>query len=197
VASLPPRVARLDDGRIAFLLSPQERVILGGYLAGLTDRVAAPVEQLDGEPDEDLGEDLADDLDADDELDADDAATRDPVVARLYPDAIPSDPGASAAFRDLVVRDLVDERLARLATVLETIDATSLDDAQAGAWLGALNDLRLVLGTELAVAEDDVDVIDERDPDAERRLVYGYSAWLQGQLVDVLADALPDVEDDA
>jgi len=191
VTSLPPRVARLGDGRIAFLLSPQERVILGGYITNLTDRVSAPVEELDGEPDEDLGEDLADDLDADVA-----AAVRDRAVARLYPDAIPSDPAASAAFRDLVVRDLVDERLARLATVLETIDATSLDDAQAGAWLGALNDLRLVLGTELDVTEDDPDVIDERDPDSERRLVYGYSAWLQGQLVDVLADALPYVDDE-
>jgi Domain of unknown function (DUF2017) len=190
VAGLPPRVARLGDGRIAFLLSPQERVILGGYLAGLTDRLAAPAGELDGEPDEDLGEDLVEDPGEEDPTPG-----RDPVIARLYPDAIPSDPAASAAFRDLVMRDLVDDRLARLATVMETIDATSLDDAQAGAWLGALNDLRLVLGTELDVTEDDLDVIDEHDPDMERKLVYGYSAWLQGQLVDVLADALPDVED--
>ena len=175
MATLPPRVARLSDGRVAFLLSARERVILGGYLAGLTDRVARPVADLDeDEP----------------------APERDPVLARLYPDAIPEDPAASAAFRDLVVRDLVDVRLARLATVVETIDATSLDDAQAEAWLGALNDLRLVLGTELDVTEDDIGVIDDADPDAERKLVYAYAAWLQGQLVDVLSDALPDLAED-
>lgn len=178
MTALPPRVARLSDGRIAFLLSPQERVIVGGYLAGLTDRVAPP---LDDPADED-----------------DDAAVaeRDPVLARLYPDAIPADPSASAAFRDLVIRDLADLRLARLATVVETIDATTIDDAQAAAWLGALNDLRLVLGTELGVAEDDPEVIAEDDPDAERRLVYAYAAWLEDQLVEVLAGALPDLADD-
>ncbi len=175
---LPPRVARLSDGRIAFLLSPQERVIVGGYLAGLTDRLAPPLEDL---------------ADEDDDVPA---PERDAVLARLYPDAIPSDPSASASFRDLVIRDLVDARLARLATVVETIDATTIDDAQAEAWLGALNDLRLVLGTEMDVSEDDPEVIDEHDPDAERRLVYVYAAWLEDQLVEVLAGALPDVADD-
>jgi hypothetical protein len=178
VSVLPPRVARLSDGRIAFLLSPQERVIVGGYLAGLTDRVAPPLDDLADEDDDPV------------------VAERDPVLARLYPDAIPGDAPASASFRDLVIRDLADLRLARLATVVETIDATTIDDAQAEAWLGALNDLRLVLGTELDVSEDDPEVIDEDDPDAERRLIYVYAAWLQDQLVEVLAGVLPDVADD-
>ncbi len=181
MTSIPPRVARLTDGRIAFLLTPQERLVIGGYLAGLTDRMTPPIEAL--------GDEAA--------PPGDDAVPpRDPVLERLYPDAVPTDPVASASFRDLVVGDLVDDRLARLATVLGTIDATPLDDADAAAWLGALNDLRLVLGTDLGVTEDDPDEIDEEDPDAEARLVYGYAAWLQGQLVDVLSDALPDVEED-
>jgi hypothetical protein len=188
VAGLPPRVARLDDGRIAFLLSPVERVILGGYVEGLRDRVTPP-------PGDDAGEDGAG-ADAASGLEGAMPATRDPVLARLYPDAIPADWAASASYRDLVVRDLADGRLAALDTVARTLDATTLDDAQAGAWLGALNDLRLVIGTELDVREDDSLEIDEHDPDAERRLVYGFAAWLQGQLVDVLADALPYVADE-
>jgi hypothetical protein len=185
---MPPRVARLGDGRIAFLLSPVERVILGGYLEGLRDRVTPPT-------DDEAAEDGAG-THAAFELGGAAPSTRDPVLARLYPDAIPADPAASASYRDLVVRDLADGRLAALDTVAETIDATTLDDAQAGAWLGALNDLRLVIGTDLDVREDDPQEIGEHDPDAERRLVYGFAAWLQGELVDVLAEALPFVADE-
>lgn len=189
MAGLPTRIARLDDGRIAFRLSPAERVILGGYLAGLRDRIA-PAEDAadaDGEADGDAADD--------DSLDAP-APARDAVRTRLDPDAIPGDPAASAAFRNLVGRELVQGRLARLDTVAETLDATTLDDAGAAAWLGALNDLRLVIGTELDIRGDDSGEIDEQDPDAERRLVYAYAAWLQDQLVGVLADALPFVPDD-
>jgi Domain of unknown function (DUF2017) len=189
VVGLPPRVARLDDGRIAFLLSPAERVILGGYVEGLRDRVTPRAD--DAVADDDTGKDAAF------EPEGATPATRDPVLARLYPDAIPADPAASASYRDLVVRDLAGGRLAALDTVARTLDATTLDDAQAGAWLGALNDLRLVIGTDLDVREDDPDDIKEHDPDAERRLVYGFAAWLQGQLVDVLAEALPFVAEDA
>jgi Domain of unknown function (DUF2017) len=192
VAVQPPRIARLADGRISFLLSRVERVILGGYLDGLRDRLTPPAD--DGA--------LDDDVDSDWEPatgDADDrppAPERDPVLARLYPDAIPSDPAASASYRNLVLRDIADGRIAGLDTVVATLDATTLDDAQAAAWLGALNDLRLVIGTDLDVREDDPAEIDEHDPDAERRLVYGFAAWLQGELIDVLADALPEAADD-
>jgi hypothetical protein len=120
----------------------------------------------------------------------------DPVLARLYPPAFPDDPEAEAAFRDLVRADLEDDRRDRVAVVDETLGATSLDEAQAAAWAGVLNDLRLVLGTRLGVTDEtETRPIDEDAPDAERRIVYGYVGWLLGQFVDALAAALPDVGD--
>jgi hypothetical protein len=59
--------------------------------------------------------------------------------------------------------------------------------------MGVLNDLRLVLGTQLGVTDDTEAVpIDEDDPDAERRIMFAYLGWLLGQFVDVLETALPD-----
>jgi hypothetical protein len=118
----------------------------------------------------------------------------DPVRARLYPPAFPDDPEAEAAFRDLVRADLEDGRRDRVAVVDETLGATSLDEAQAAAWTGVLNDLRLVLGTRLGVTDEtEAHPIDEDDPDAERRIVYAYVGWLLEQFVDALAAGLPDV----
>ena len=77
------------------------------------------------------------------------------ALARLYPPAFPDDPEAEAAYADLVLADLVDTRRERVAIVEATLDAEALDDAQAAAWLGTLNDLRLVLGSSLGIEDGD------------------------------------------
>jgi hypothetical protein len=65
-------------------------------------------------------------------------------------------------------------------------DTLSLDEADA--WLRALNDLRLVLGTRLDVTEDlDYENIDLNEPRGRDLAVYGYLTWLQEQLVEALA----------
>ena len=123
-------------------------------------------------------------------------AVPDPLLARLYPPAFPDDPEAEAAFQDLVRADLEADRRDRVAVVDETLGARSLDEAQATAWMGALNDLRIVLGTRLGVTDEtEASHIDEDDPDAERRIVYAYVGWLLGQFVDALAAGLPDVRE--
>jgi hypothetical protein len=63
----------------------------------------------------------------------------------------------------------------------------SADEAEA--WLRALNDLRLVLGTRLDVQENSLlDRIDSDDPDAAGLAVYAYLSWLQEQLVEALSE---------
>jgi hypothetical protein len=180
VVELQPRVVRDEsDGRISLRLSARERAILGAYLAELRDLVGVVVDPP-AEPAVDPAAELA----------------VDPAVARLYPAAIPDDPAADAAFRDLTRADLEDTRRTRLATVEATLDARSIDDAQATAWMGTLNDLRLVLGTRLGVTDEtEGQPIDEDDPDADRRIVYAYAGWLLEQFVDALAGALPDVRE--
>lgn len=167
---LPPRrIARTGDGRIAVRLASRERQILGALAADLARAAAG---DLHLEPDG-----------------ADDAG-----LARLRPDAVKGDREASAAFRELTSGDLEEARQERLATLASTLDATVLDEAQASAWMGAVNDLRLVLGTRLGVGEDTgLEPPDEDDPAAGDTIVFLWLGWVEEQLVEALAAGLPEV----
>ena len=66
-------------------------------------------------------------------------------------------------------------------------DTLTADEADA--WLRALNDLRLVLGTRLDVTEDlDYESLDLNEPHGRDLAVYGYLAWLPELLVEALAE---------
>ena len=118
-------------------------------------------------------------------------AREDDAVERLFPAAFRDDPEASAEFDRLARGGLVSERLAALDTVRVTVDAQRLDEEQAGAWCGALNDARLVLGERLGVTEDlYADGIGRRDPRAPELAFYGWLTWLQGEIVEALATRL-------
>ncbi len=91
--------------------------------------------------------------------------------------------------------DLTAGRLESLRILEETVDAERLDDEQMDAWLHALNDLRLVLGTRLDVTEDPArDEALLSGDQAELFTVYAYLGWLVEQAVRALA---PDVETSA
>ena len=165
-----PRIARVADGRIAVRLAPREREILGALAAELAREAAGDV----------LPE----------------AGADDPGLARLSPDAVADDAAASAAFRELTGDDLANARQQRLAMVAETIEAVYLDEPHAHAWLGAVNDLRLVHGTRLGVTEEAGSLpVDETDPNAGHLVVFLWLGWLEEQLVEALAAALPEVEE--
>ncbi|MDE0117853.1 MAG: DUF2017 family protein [bacterium] len=120
---------------------------------------------------------------------ADDPA--DEVLTRLFPTAVPDDPDAEAEYREMVRDELVSKRLARLDTVAELAEATVLDREQLAAWMGAVNDIRLVLGTRLEVTEDDeFEETDEEDPEAVARSAYWYLGWLMEHLVEASASEL-------
>lgn len=116
--------------------------------------------------------------------------TDDPSVRRLFPTAYHEDPERDREYQQLVRDELLERRLAALETVEETAAADELDEHQLTAWLTALNDLRLVLGTRLDVSEDQPE-LGEDDPDAPAMAVYGYLSVLLGDIVDALADDLP------
>jgi hypothetical protein len=120
--------------------------------------------------------------------------TDDPTTVRLFPPAHQHDPDAEAEYRALVGEDLLDGRRDSLAVVRETLDAPTLDAAQVSSWLGVINDLRLVLGTELDVTpETPDDPPDEDDPAYRLWVEYLYLTWIEGQLVEVASAALPDL----
>lgn len=116
--------------------------------------------------------------------------TDDPSVRRLFPTAYHEDAERDREYQQLVRDELLERRLASLAVVEATASADELDEPQLTAWLTALNDVRLVLGTRLDVSEDQ-DGLDEDDPDAPALAVYGYLGMLLSEVVDALAADLP------
>ncbi len=118
-------------------------------------------------------------------------AREDPSISRLYPPGYGEDRDASEQFDRMVRDDLTAGHLAAIGSVETTLDAARLDEEQMTAWLGALNDLRLVLGTQLDVTEELYERgVPPDDPRAPRLALYEYLGWLEEQTVQALAAGL-------
>jgi Lon protease-like protein len=113
------------------------------------------------------------------------AAGDDPSLVRLFPPAYENEDDR-AEFERLTRQSLVDGKREAAATLAATAAAERLTQEELEAWLGALNDLRLVLGTRLGVTED---TYDEAPTDPGLAL-YGWLTWVQGEIVEALAQAL-------
>lgn len=123
-----------------------------------------------------------------------------PARQRLFPHAYldPTEEQAEEEWQRMVHHDLVDGKrhnaralLSGLAGLSETHGGLEgrLDGEQAEAWLGALNDIRLVLGARLDITDDvDYSGLDPTDPDDAAMLAYGFLTHLTGELVEALAD---------
>ena len=119
-------------------------------------------------------------------LDADAGAGADPQLRRLYPTAYPSDPERDKDFRGMVADDLLAKRRRALETLASTASATRLEEAELEAWMGAVNDLRLVLGTRLDVSEETDLAVDPGHPEAGALALYGYLGFLLEEVVAAL-----------
>jgi hypothetical protein len=116
-----------------------------------------------------------------------DGAPGDPSLRRLFPPAYDEE-GDERAYRDLMGRELLDGRRSALDVVAQTLDRERLSADEADAWLRALNDLRLALGTRLNVKEDMfAEELRRDDPRAPALAVYGYLSWMQEQLIEALS----------
>jgi hypothetical protein len=118
-------------------------------------------------------------------------ARDDPSLERLFPPAY-EEAGDEADYQRLMGAELLDGNRRALEILGSTADAEHLDAGDADAWLTALNQLRLVLGTRLGVTEETtLEEADPTEPHARELAVYGYLTWLQEQLVEALAADLP------
>jgi hypothetical protein len=115
-----------------------------------------------------------------------------PTLYRLFPPAHEDDDAANEDYAHLVGPGLVDGKLLALAELERSAHATRLDEEQLGAWLGALESLRLVLGTQLDVHEGSYGALDPADPDAPRLALYHWLSWLQEEVVQALSSSLPN-----
>ena len=118
-----------------------------------------------------------------------DGAT-DAAVQRLFPVAYPDDEDRQTEYRLLVQSELMESHLGALAVLEETADADRLTADQLSAWMRAVNEVRLVLGTRLEVSDDGVErPVDPADPRLAAFAVYDYLTYLQGEIIDALSSA--------
>lgn len=118
-----------------------------------------------------------------------------PEVRRLFPTAYNKDPDRDAGYQVFARDQLIEKRQGAIEILRTTIEAESLSEEDLAAWMGVLNDFRLVLGTILDVSEDDHGV-DFDAPDAQLQLLYRQLGWLVEAAVVALTTALPEPEDD-
>ncbi len=120
-----------------------------------------------------------------------DAGVTSGELRRLYPPAYEDDPLAEEEFSRLTRDDLTQTKHAAIAAADATLErallrkglmTARLDEEEQQAWLGVLNDLRLVLGSRLSVTEEAY----ERAPVSADEQVYLYLGWLEEHLVEQL-----------
>lgn len=130
----------------------------------------------------------------------------DPAVARLFPDAYSNEDeelrAASSEFRRFTEIDLRDRKREDALAVVRSLDTLqpageesvvlTLDAEGSRHWLGALNDLRLTIGTRLEVSDEDEgqggSLYRLPDSDPRKPMVMAY-LWL-GALQETLVETL-------
>jgi hypothetical protein len=128
----------------------------------------------------------------------------DPVVGRLFPDIYPDRPEDSAEWRVYTEGDLKTGKIDQAGAILAALPddgpgEVRLDGEEAEAWLRAINDARLAMGTRLDI-QGDTDIGDEldeaviRDPASSRVFQLSVYAYL-GYLQESLLNALPELEE--
>jgi uncharacterized protein DUF2017 len=130
------------------------------------------------------------------------------VTNRLFPRAYldPTEENAEQEFQSLVHDDLVRTRLDAVAAVVADLEGATptssdrveivLDDDAEDRWLTVLNDARLTLGTVLGVTEDEPLDFPADDSRAAGADMYALLSALQGELVEVVLDELPETGTD-
>ncbi|MEM7094989.1 MAG: DUF2017 family protein [Actinomycetota bacterium] len=117
----------------------------------------------------------------------------DQLAWRLFPNPYPEHEKAADQYAEMIGDELQDNHLAALATVEATLDAKRLDEDQMNAWMGAVNDVRLVIGTRLKVEEDTEIDSYEDETDQALFLTYSYLGLMLERIVVAIAgDGLDD-----
>jgi hypothetical protein len=118
-----------------------------------------------------------------------DAPRRSDVVdQRLFPDAY-DDAADASAFHELVGNELRDGKLQAIRTIKERMKGrgalrTSIPEDEIQAWLTAITDLRLAIGTRLDVTEGMLDAdIDPEEPEGAAMSVLHWLGWLQESIL--------------
>ena len=122
------------------------------------------------------------------------APPTDQVLARLLPDFHREDAELSSVMRSLREPELIEAKTRAARELLRTCPdgggRVELDIEQADAWLAALNDVRLALGTTLGVTEDMPEDLPQDETLAAHVGVYHWLTFVQDALVQTRASVL-------
>ena len=128
---------------------------------------------------------------------ADDAIAR--LRERLYPAAY-EDPALEEEYRDLADDELVRGRVSALQSFARTLEGgrtaggtwtVDLEPEDTQAWLGVVNDARLIIAGVVGIASED-QWEDGPQPDDAASMLLWYLGWLEEQLVGAMMGSLPD-----
>jgi Domain of unknown function (DUF2017) len=172
---------RRSRGLVTTVLSEREAGLLRGLVGQVRDMLSARVAALPRDELADITGITAGPT----------TAPEDRVLARLLPDFHRDDATLSGGLRALHEPELLAGKDGVAAVVLDTCPARGgrvrLSDEQAQAWLSALNDVRLALGTVLDVTEDMPDELPSDDPRAPHLGVYHWLTWVQESLIQAVS----------
>ncbi len=178
---MAPTRFRRRRGAVLLTVHELEAPVLLGLLAQLADLVAPEV-AADADP-----------LAAMVGIGTATAPSDNPVLARLFPDAYADDPESSGEFRRYTENSLRERKHAAALAVIATLEEPGverpLSPEEVEAWLGALTDLRLAIGTALSVDEDWEAQLAGLPPDHPARQsfeIYNWLSWLQETLLRCL-----------
>ncbi len=201
IAAMPGHFEPLPGGGAAVALDDVEISIIRSLAVQLLELIGpGPAEDASGDP---LAELFAE---------GPSEPPSDPVLHRLFPDAYRDPEGTpgpekaeeqkaySAEFRRYTENDLRAGKRDNALAVIRSLDALSpagesaamleLSPEKSRQWLGALNDLRLAIGSRLEVSdEDDSDLLfhlPDEDPRKPMVMAYLWLGGLQETLVNTL-----------
>lgn len=111
----------------------------------------------------------------------------DPAMQRLFPPAFLDDPDEAQVFDDLTRNDLVAQRLATVDEMERSLWSKTLTEDELLAWMGAINDYRLVLGVQLDITEDLSDEQLTGHAHRDEFTLYRFLSMLQEHMIRALA----------
>ncbi|MCE7006557.1 DUF2017 domain-containing protein [Kibdelosporangium philippinense] len=178
-----------DGDEVVTELERQEAAVLRGLVGQINDMLRA---RADEAPQDELAELTG-------IRTGPSTAPDDPILSRLLPDfhrldedqPSKEDLDSAAALRSLHEPALLDQKTGVAEVVLETCPPDGgpvrLSLEQADAWLSALNDVRLALGTALDVDDDMPDELPDDDPRAGHLPVYHWLTVVQEELIHAMS----------
>ncbi len=111
----------------------------------------------------------------------------DPATRRLFPPAHMEGGKYEDEYREMAGNELKISHLDELELLESTATKDCISREELERWLGAVEILRLLLGTKLAITED-MDYDSSNVMDDPQMALYHYLTWLQDKMVTALID---------